>query len=86
MRIGILGNLCSQVPSFWNLGLVRSATGIESLDERICPRFLDTNILLRLFTRDDEAKARLALALLQRVERGEEKLIVMGFILIGLSI
>jgi uncharacterized protein len=39
------------------------------------PRFLDTNILLRLFTRDDEAKARLALALLQRVERGEEKVI-----------
>jgi uncharacterized protein len=40
------------------------------------PRFLDTNILLRLFTRDDEAKARLALALLQRVERGEEKVIL----------
>ena len=37
------------------------------------PRFLDTNILLRLFTRDDEAKALRALALLQRVERGEEK-------------
>ena len=36
------------------------------------PRFLDTNILLRLFTRDDEAKARRALALLRCVERGEE--------------
>ena len=36
-------------------------------------RFLDTNILLRYFTRDDEEKARRALALLQRVERGEEK-------------
>jgi predicted nucleic acid-binding protein len=37
------------------------------------PRFLDTNILLRYFTRDDQAKAERALALLQRVERGEEK-------------
>lgn len=36
-------------------------------------RFLDTNILLRYFTKDDEEKARRALALLQRVERGEEK-------------
>ncbi len=39
------------------------------------PRFLDTNILLRYFTRDDEEKARLVLALLSRVERGEEKVI-----------
>lgn len=37
------------------------------------PRFLDTNILLRYLTRDDEAKARQSLALLQRVERGEEQ-------------
>lgn len=37
------------------------------------PRFLDTNILLRYFTRDDEDKAARALALLQRVERGEER-------------
>jgi predicted nucleic acid-binding protein len=36
-------------------------------------RFLDTNILLRYFTKDDEEKARKALALLQRVERGEEQ-------------
>jgi predicted nucleic acid-binding protein len=36
-------------------------------------RFLDTNILLRYFTRDDEAKARKALVLLQRIENGEEK-------------
>ena len=36
-------------------------------------RFLDTNILLRYFTLDDEAKARKALVLLQRVEKGEEK-------------
>lgn len=35
-------------------------------------RFLDTNVLLRYFTRDDEEKARRALALLTRVERGEE--------------
>lgn len=35
-------------------------------------RFLDTNILLGYFTRDDEAKAHKALALLQRIERGEE--------------
>ncbi len=36
-------------------------------------RFLDTNIFLRYLTRDNEQKARLALALLARVERGEEK-------------
>jgi predicted nucleic acid-binding protein len=36
-------------------------------------RFLDTNILLRYFTLDDEEKARKALALLQRVEKGEER-------------
>lgn len=37
------------------------------------PRFLDTNVLLRYFTRDDEAKASRALALLTRIERGEER-------------
>ncbi len=37
------------------------------------PRFLDTNILLRYFTRDDEEKAEKALALLRRVESGEER-------------
>jgi aryl-alcohol dehydrogenase-like predicted oxidoreductase len=36
-------------------------------------RFLDTNILLRYFTKDDEAKAHKALVLLQRIERGEER-------------
>ena len=36
-------------------------------------RFLDTNVLLRYLTRDDEAKAQKALALLQRVESGEER-------------
>lgn len=35
-------------------------------------RFLDTNILLRYFTNDDEMKAEQALNLLQRLERGGE--------------
>ncbi len=39
-------------------------------------RFLDTNVLLRYFTNDDPVKARAALALLQRVERGEERVVV----------
>ena len=39
------------------------------------PRFLDTNILLRYLTRDDEEKAHRALALLLRVERGEEEVV-----------
>lgn len=34
--------------------------------------FLDTNILLRYFLHDDEEKARHALALIQRVEQGDE--------------
>src|SRR5947209_885921 len=37
------------------------------------PRFLETSVLLRYLTRDDEAKAQKALALLQRLERGEER-------------
>jgi predicted nucleic acid-binding protein len=36
-------------------------------------RLIDTNVLLRLLTRDDERKAAEALALLQRVELGEER-------------
>lgn len=39
-------------------------------------RFLDTNVLLRYFTRDDERKADAALALLQRIEAGEERVVV----------
>jgi uncharacterized protein len=39
------------------------------------PRFLDTNPLLRYLTRDDETKARRSLALLLRLERGEEHVI-----------
>lgn len=38
-------------------------------------RFLDTNILLRYLTRDDEGKARRALALMVRLERGEERVV-----------
>ncbi len=37
--------------------------------------FLDTNILLRFLTRDDEGKAQQALDLLLKIERGEEKVI-----------
>ena len=36
-------------------------------------RFLDTNILVRYFTQDDTAKAEKALALLRRIERGDER-------------
>src|SRR4051812_9922038 len=36
-------------------------------------RFLDTNPLLRYFTRDDEDKAAKVLSLLQKVERNEEQ-------------
>lgn len=36
-------------------------------------RFLDTNVLLRYFTLDDEEKAEKALALLTRIENGEER-------------
>lgn len=35
-------------------------------------RFLDTNIILRYLTRDDEVKARACFELLQRVKKGEE--------------
>ena len=36
-------------------------------------RFLDANVLLRYVIRDDEEKAQRALALLRRVELGEER-------------
>ncbi len=39
-------------------------------------RFLDTNILVRLLTRDDEEKASRVVALLLRVEAGEEQVTV----------
>lgn len=38
-------------------------------------RFLDTNIIMRYFTNDDPAKARAALALMDRVERGDERVV-----------
>ena len=37
-------------------------------------RFLDTNIILRYLTRDDEVKATACFELFQRVQRGEEEL------------
>lgn len=40
------------------------------------PRFLDTNVILRYLTRDDEAKARQALELLRRVESGAERVVL----------
>ncbi len=36
-------------------------------------RFLDTNVILRYLTRDDEAKAQACYALFQRVKLGEEE-------------
>jgi len=44
-------------------------------------RFLDTNILVRLLTRDDEEKAARALLLIQRVESGEEQVITSPMVL-----
>jgi len=37
-------------------------------------RFIDTNLFIRYFTRDDEEKAQKALALLRRVERDKERI------------
>lgn len=39
-------------------------------------RFLDTNILIRFFTRDDPAKAQAAYQLIRRVERDEERVVL----------
>ena len=44
-------------------------------------RFLDTNILLRYLTGDDEQKAEACLSLLQRAERGEEVLITSDLVI-----
>jgi uncharacterized protein len=43
--------------------------------------FLDTNILLRYLTRDNEQMAEQALNLLMRVERGEEKVITSSLVI-----
>ena len=37
-------------------------------------RFLDTNVILRYLTRDDEARAQACYELFQRVQQGEEEL------------
>jgi predicted nucleic acid-binding protein len=39
-------------------------------------RFLDTSLLIRYFTRDDPEKADRVLALLQRVEAGQERVAI----------
>jgi uncharacterized protein len=44
-------------------------------------RFLDTNVLLRYFTRDDEEKAGRALVLLTRVEQGQEKVVTSSLVI-----
>jgi predicted nucleic acid-binding protein len=45
------------------------------------PRFLDTNILLRYLTRDDENKAQACLALLLRVEQSKEVVVTSDFVI-----
>jgi len=45
------------------------------------PRFLDTNILLRLLTRDDEVKAEQSLALLLRIENGDERVVTSALVI-----
>ncbi len=45
------------------------------------PRFLDTNILLRHLTGDDEEKARACQELLVRVERGEETVVTSDLVI-----
>lgn len=43
--------------------------------------FLDTNILLRYLTRDDEHKAQRSLDLLMRIEQGREKVITSSLVI-----
>ena len=38
-------------------------------------RFLDTNVILRYLTKDDEAKAEASYRLFQRVKRGDEEVL-----------
>jgi predicted nucleic acid-binding protein len=45
------------------------------------PRFLDTNILLRYLTGDDEQKAAASFELLLRVERGEENVVTSDLVI-----
>jgi predicted nucleic acid-binding protein len=44
-------------------------------------RFLDSNVILRYLTRDDEAKARACFDLFQRVGRNEEQLFTVSAII-----
>jgi len=44
-------------------------------------RFLDTNLLIHYFTRDDEGKAQKVLGLLKRVERNEERVITSSLVI-----
>lgn len=44
-------------------------------------RFLDTDLLLRYFTRDDEEKAQRVLTLLERVKRNEEKVLTSSLVM-----
>ena len=41
-------------------------------------RFIDTNLFIRYFTRDDEEKAQKVLALLKRVEKDKERIQLEG--------
>lgn len=45
------------------------------------PRFLDTNVLLRYFVKSDPEKADRARALLERVERRQEKVITSALVM-----
>lgn len=44
-------------------------------------RFIDTNLFLRYFIRDDEEKAQNVLELLKRVEKNEEKVITSSLVM-----
>jgi uncharacterized protein len=44
-------------------------------------RFLDTRLLIRYFTRDDPEKAGRVLALLQRVEAGQERVAISSLVI-----
>jgi len=47
-------------------------------------RFIDTNLFIRYFTRDDEEKAEDVLKLLKRVEKNEEKVITSPLVIFEL--
>ena len=47
-------------------------------------RFIDTNLFIRYFTRDDEEKAEAVLKLLKRVEKNEERIITSPLVIFEL--